>query len=259
MQPSIQPAQPGGLFSIPHRRRDSADRCRRLSCGRARRGRRPRRRACATPSENVGFYYLAGRRAAQADRRHLCSGRALPCAQPLEAKLAIKVDEHNIGYMPIAERGAAQCRRAGQEAQPEQAYFLRRERDARRSRRDLRPPLPCRRTSGRPTCRSFRETTPRIHRDPGEPLPEAGEALCAGRARPAGDLLRRLLCQAAHDPAHVALPADRRQRRECRKPRATHRLGLHDAPAAQQGAGSFPSCCPTAAGWMRRASRMPMS
>src|SRR5689334_21573604 len=52
--------------------------------------------------ENVGFYYLAGHgvpqslidaQYAEAERFH---------ALPIEAKLAVRVDEHNIGFMPIA-------------------------------------------------------------------------------------------------------------------------------------------------------------
>jgi isopenicillin N synthase-like dioxygenase len=49
-------------------------------------------------------------------------------AQPLASKLALKVDEHNIGYLPISDEASPQA--AAQDRKPSQneAYFLRRER-----------------------------------------------------------------------------------------------------------------------------------
>src|SRR5665213_1204810 len=53
--------------------------------------------------EKVGFYYLAGHGVPQAliDRQYAEAARFH--AQPMEAKLAIRVNEHTIGYMPVAE------------------------------------------------------------------------------------------------------------------------------------------------------------
>src|SRR3954470_10678728 len=53
--------------------------------------------------ENVGFYYLAGHGVPQTliDRTYEAAARFH--AQPAAKKLALKVNEHNIGYMPIAE------------------------------------------------------------------------------------------------------------------------------------------------------------
>src|SRR5215470_8616057 len=78
--------------------------------------------------ENVGFYYLAGHGVppslidtayAQAARFH---------AQPIEQKLALKVDEHNIGYMPIAREPPPNAAAQGKRPSQNEAYFLRRDR-----------------------------------------------------------------------------------------------------------------------------------
>src|SRR3954452_16289406 len=78
--------------------------------------------------ENVGFYYLAGHGVPQIliDRTYEAAARFH--AREMPTKLALKVNEHNIGYMPIAETAAP--RGARRESKPSQnaAYFLRRER-----------------------------------------------------------------------------------------------------------------------------------
>ena len=51
-------------------------------------------------------------------------------AQPLEQKLAVKVDEHNIGYMPIARKPPPNAAAQGKKPSQNEAYFLRRERRA---------------------------------------------------------------------------------------------------------------------------------
>ena len=80
--------------------------------------------------ENVGFYYLAGHgvppslidaQYAEAARFH---------AQPTEAKLAVKVDEHNIGYMPIPAEAPPNAAAQGKKPSQNEAFFLRRERAA---------------------------------------------------------------------------------------------------------------------------------
>ena len=73
--------------------------------------------------ENVGFYYLAGHGVPRSliDAQYAEAARFH--ALPMDEKLAVKVDEHTIGYMPIAREGAAQCRRAGQEAEPERGLL----------------------------------------------------------------------------------------------------------------------------------------
>ena len=62
---------------------------------------------------------------------------------PSSSKLAVKVDEHNIGYMPIARKPPPNAAAQGKKPSQNEAYFLRRERGARRSRRARQPPLPC--------------------------------------------------------------------------------------------------------------------
>ena len=80
--------------------------------------------------ENVGFYYLAGHgvprelieaQYAEAARFH---------AQPMEEKLKVKVNEHTIGYMPIPEKAPPNAAAQGKKPSQNEAFFLRRERDA---------------------------------------------------------------------------------------------------------------------------------
>src|SRR5262249_10494660 len=51
-------------------------------------------------------------------------------AQPIEHKLALRVDEHNIGYMPIARTPPPNAAAQGKQPSQNEAYFLRRERTA---------------------------------------------------------------------------------------------------------------------------------
>lgn len=78
--------------------------------------------------ENVGFYYLASHRVPQSliDRTYDAAARFH--AQPLASKLALKVNEHNIGYLPISNAAAPQAAAQGRKPSQNEAYFLRRER-----------------------------------------------------------------------------------------------------------------------------------
>ena len=78
--------------------------------------------------EKVGFYYLAGHGVPQALIDATYAAAARFHAQPLEAKLAVKVDEHNIGYMPIARKPPPNAAAQGRKPSQNEAYFLRRER-----------------------------------------------------------------------------------------------------------------------------------
>jgi isopenicillin N synthase-like dioxygenase len=78
--------------------------------------------------ENVGFYYLAGHGMAQALIDAAYAEAARFHAQPIEHKLALKVDEHNIGYMPIARKPPPNAAAQGKKPSQNEAYFLRRER-----------------------------------------------------------------------------------------------------------------------------------
>ena len=60
--------------------------------------------------ENVGFYYLAGHGVPQALIDTAYAEAARFHALPIETKLAVKVDEHNIGYMPIARKPPPRAR-----------------------------------------------------------------------------------------------------------------------------------------------------
>jgi isopenicillin N synthase-like dioxygenase len=77
--------------------------------------------------ENVGFYYLAGHGVSQALIDTAYAEAARFHALPLETKLAVKVDEHNIGYMPIARKPPPNAAAQGKKPSQNEAYFLRRE------------------------------------------------------------------------------------------------------------------------------------
>jgi isopenicillin N synthase-like dioxygenase len=78
--------------------------------------------------ENVGFYYLSGHGVPQSliDRTYEAAARFH--AQPMAKKLALKVNEHNIGYLPISDAASPQTAAQGRKPSQNEAYFLRRER-----------------------------------------------------------------------------------------------------------------------------------
>ncbi len=77
--------------------------------------------------ENVGFYYLAGHGVPQGLIDTAYAEAARFHALPTETKLAVKVDEHNIGYMPIARKPPPNAAAQGKKPSQNEAYFLRRE------------------------------------------------------------------------------------------------------------------------------------
>lgn len=79
--------------------------------------------------ETVGFYYLAGHGVPQALIDSTYEQAARFHAMPQDKKLALKVDEHNIGYMPI-QKPPSRGPNAGRPPSQNEAYFLRRERSA---------------------------------------------------------------------------------------------------------------------------------
>lgn len=78
--------------------------------------------------ENVGFYYLAGHGVPRSliDRTYEAAARFH--AQEMAKKLALKVNEHNIGYLPISDPASPQAAARGRKPSQNEAYFLRRER-----------------------------------------------------------------------------------------------------------------------------------
>lgn len=78
--------------------------------------------------ENVGFYYLSGHGVPQPliDRTYDAAARFH--AQPMAKKLALRVNEHNIGYLPISNAASPQAAAQGRKPSQNEAYFLRRER-----------------------------------------------------------------------------------------------------------------------------------
>ena len=80
--------------------------------------------------ENVGFYYLAGHGVPQSliDAQYEQAARFH--AMSMDEKLKVKVDEHTIGYMPIARKPPPNAAAQGKKPSQNEAYFLRRERRA---------------------------------------------------------------------------------------------------------------------------------
>src|SRR6185503_8943412 len=78
--------------------------------------------------ENVGFYYLAGHGMPQAliDAQYEAAARFH--AMAMEDKLKVKVNEHTIGYMPIAETAPPNAAAQGKKPSQNEAFFLRRDR-----------------------------------------------------------------------------------------------------------------------------------
>ena len=185
--------------------------------------------------ENVGFYYLSGHGVPQSliDRTYEAAARFH--AQPMAKKLALKVNEHNIGYLPISNAASPQAAAQGRKPSQNEAYFLRRERAP-----DDPAVIANKRFHGPnqwpADLPGFRETTLEYMR--------TLEALCR-RLVPLyalaldlpADFFDRVFRRAAHDPAHVALPGYRRRRRDGREPGAAHRFRVHDLVAAEPGAG----------------------
>jgi isopenicillin N synthase-like dioxygenase len=78
--------------------------------------------------ENVGFYYLSGHGVPQPLIERTYEAAARFHAQPMAKKLALKVNEHNIGYLPISDAVSPQAAAQGRKPSQNEAYFLRRER-----------------------------------------------------------------------------------------------------------------------------------
>ena len=78
--------------------------------------------------ENVGFYYLSGHGVPQSLIDRIYEAAARFHAQPMAKKLALKVNEHNIGYLPISNAASPQAAAQGCKPSQNEAYFLRRER-----------------------------------------------------------------------------------------------------------------------------------
>jgi isopenicillin N synthase-like dioxygenase len=78
--------------------------------------------------EHVGFYYLTGHGVLQSliDRTYEAAARFH--AQPTAKKLTLRVNEHNIGYLPISQAASAQGGAHSRKPSQNEAYFLRGER-----------------------------------------------------------------------------------------------------------------------------------
>src|SRR5207248_5438426 len=74
--------------------------------------------------ENVGFYYLSGHGVPQSLVDQTYEAAARFHAQPMAKKLALKVNEHNIGYLPISDAASPQAAAQGRKPSQNEAYFL---------------------------------------------------------------------------------------------------------------------------------------
>jgi isopenicillin N synthase-like dioxygenase len=79
--------------------------------------------------ENVGFYYLRGHGVSQALIDAVFAQAERFHAQPIEEKLKLRINEHNIGYMPLGG-SLARSSKVNDNTRPSvnEAFFLRRER-----------------------------------------------------------------------------------------------------------------------------------
>jgi isopenicillin N synthase-like dioxygenase len=78
--------------------------------------------------ENIGFYYLIGHGVPPSLINRTYEAAARFHAQPMPKKLALKVNEHNIGYLPIANAASPRALSLGRMPSQNEAFFLRRER-----------------------------------------------------------------------------------------------------------------------------------
>jgi hypothetical protein len=96
----------------------------------SRRSKRKLPSSSVMPSRMSAFYHPAGHGVPQALIDAQCEQAARFHALLFEAKLAVKVDEHTIGYMPIPDKATPNAIAQGKKPSQNEAYFLRRERDA---------------------------------------------------------------------------------------------------------------------------------
>jgi isopenicillin N synthase-like dioxygenase len=129
--------------------------------------------------ENIGFYYLSGHGVPQSliDRTYEEAARFH--AQPMARKLALKVNEHNIGYLPISNAASPQAVAAGPQTEPERGLFPAARARPRRSGGHRKPTLSRAQSMARRSARLSRDD-PRVHAGPGGAMPSAGAALRHG-------------------------------------------------------------------------------
>src|SRR5690242_6240958 len=75
--------------------------------------------------ENVGFYYLRGHGVPQSLIDDTYAAAARFHAQPMEAKLDVRADDHIIGYVPTSPTAPPNAAAQGLKASQNEAYFLR--------------------------------------------------------------------------------------------------------------------------------------
>jgi len=163
-------------------------------------------------SEHVGFYFITNHGIPQAQIDAVFAQAARFHALPLEQKLALKINRHQIGYLPIGGviYKTSQVNRNTKHDLNE-ALFIRRDRtpddpDVIRRRAVARPQPVARRPAGFPRDRA------RLSARDREPGARHAGAL-RHRARHAGRVLPRAVRACAHELAAVALPRPTWRRR----------------------------------------------
>ena len=188
--------------------------------------------------ENIGFLYALNHGVPQAiiDRGFAASRRFH--ALPLEEKLKLRLNQNNIGYMPMnaSVQAASQVHKATKPNQNE-SFFISHDRGP--DHPDVLAGIPLRGQNqwpdGMPDLRA--DMTAYFRALERDVRPHA--AGLRGGARHAGGFLRAVFRQRGpRQPALPALPAAGGHEREHVRHRAAHRQQLHDRAGAHRCAGS---------------------
>ena len=137
----------------------------------------------------IGFYFIVNHGVPREKIRAAFEQVKRFHAQPVEKKLALKIDQHSTGYLPM--RGntlRTSTIQAGTKPNLNEAFFVKRELRARPSRRAGQPALPRAQPLARPA--RLPRDHPRLQPDDGAAGAEDGAPL-RPRARPAGGVFRR--------------------------------------------------------------------
>ena len=157
-------------------------------------------------------------------------------ALPLDEKLRLKLNENNIGYLPVNQSHPAGLHGPQGDAAQLQRELLHQPRARRRSpRRAGRPPLRGRNQwpEGHAAMRAAMVRYFKTLEGVGERmLPVLARAL----GMPAGSLRAVLRRRGPHQPALPALPAAGHRRRRAVRPGPAHRQLVHHDPGAHRGA-----------------------
>ena len=245
-----------GSAAGPDRRRDPADRCLGFPGRHAGRRREGRRRARLGVRECRLLLSRRPRRATRADRGAVRRRRR--ASTPSRWTRSSRSGSTSTRSATCRSPRKAPPNAAAQGKKPSQneAFFLRRERSA-----DDPDVIAGRRFHVQNQWPAEPAGLPRadaqVHEHDGSAVPASWCGSMRWRSTCRRTTSTRCFKVAAHDPAAVALSADRRGRRQDREPGAAHRFRLHDACCRPTRCRACRSTCRTANGWTRPMSRTP--